>query len=73
MLPIIFLLVCTFLVLLPIYEEPYNTGIGVAIMLAGIPVYMVTVMWKTKPNLYRKFISKFTSVCGKRKPEFQTF
>lgn len=63
LLPIVFFITCVFLVLLPFYVSPYETGIGVAITLSGVPVYLLTVHWKSKPRLYRKMISK----CAKPK------
>lgn len=61
-LPVLFFVVCTFLVLLPCIESPYETGIGAAITLSGIPVYMVTIYWKSKPLIYRKAIDAFTKM-----------
>lgn len=58
-LPILFLIVCLFLLILPIYIEPFKTGMGAAITVSGIPVYLATVYWKHKPRLYRKIMSKF--------------
>ncbi|CAG2122862.1 unnamed protein product, partial [Medioppia subpectinata] len=39
-LPVIFFIICTFLLLLPFYERPFETGMGALITLSGIPVYM---------------------------------
>lgn len=58
LLPIVFFITCLFLVLLPFYVSPYETGIGVAITLTGVPIYFLTVQWKSKPRLYNKLISK---------------
>jgi len=59
-LPIIFFITCVFLVLLPFYVSPYETGIGIAITASGVPIYLLTVHWKSKPRLYRKLISKLS-------------
>ncbi len=56
-LPIVFFVTCAFLVLLPFYVSPFETGIGAAITLSGIPVYMVTIYWKSKPTFYKRSIS----------------
>ncbi|RWS03456.1 large neutral amino acids transporter small subunit 2-like protein, partial [Dinothrombium tinctorium] len=56
LLPLIFFVVCTFLVALPFYEKPWETGVGLGITLTGIPIYFLTVFWKKKPLLYRRFI-----------------
>ena len=57
--PIVFFVVCTFLVLLPFYVSPYETGIGAAITFSGIPVYLVTIKWKNKPKWYSSGIGMF--------------
>ncbi|CAG2167325.1 unnamed protein product [Oppiella nova] len=59
-LPVVFFITCTFLVLLPFYVSPYETGIGAAITFSGIPVYMVTIYWRSKPLIYKRFIRAFT-------------
>jgi len=38
-LPVVFLACCIFLVLVPVITEPRQTGIGVVIVLSGIPMY----------------------------------
>ncbi|XP_076333155.1 Y+L amino acid transporter 2-like [Tachypleus tridentatus] len=58
--PIVFLLICGFLVFLPFYVNPWDTGIGLAITLSGVPVYYLTVKWKKKPWLYRTIIKGIT-------------
>ena len=60
LLPILFFVACLFLLILPFYVSPIETGIGVAITLSGVPVYLVTVYWKSKPRFYKKLISKLT-------------
>lgn len=57
-LPIMFLIVCTFLVVLPFWSEPLEPVVGSAIIIAGIPVYFATIYWKTKPNCYKIVIGK---------------
>lgn len=57
-LPIFFFVVCTFLVLLPVFEKPVETGISALITLTGIPVYLATIAWKNKPALYNKINGK---------------
>lgn len=54
LLPLIFFVICTFLVTLPIYVSPVEVGVGVAIILAGIPVYYVFIYWKNKPEWLTK-------------------
>lgn len=58
-LPILFLLICVFLVLFPIYASPFETGMSLLITLSGIPLYFATAHWKSKPRLYKQAIGKF--------------
>lgn len=58
-LPLLFFIICLFLVLLPFYVSPFETGIGIIITLTGIPVYLLTVSWQSKPKAYNCFIGKF--------------
>ncbi|GIZ03089.1 hypothetical protein CEXT_605081 [Caerostris extrusa] len=53
-LPLISLFVCIFLVALPFYERPWETGIGTAVTLTGIPVYMMILFCSDKPRSYLK-------------------
>lgn len=64
-LPLTFLAVCVFLVTFPFYVSPWETGMGIAITLSGIPVYAVTIYWENKPKFYRTAISKFTALVQK--------
>ncbi|XP_053671690.1 Y+L amino acid transporter 2 [Anopheles nili] len=45
-LPIIFLICCLGLVLLPSFTEPFNLLVGLAITLSGVPVYYVCIVWR---------------------------
>lgn len=51
--PIVFLIICMALVLVPSYYEPANLGINVAITLSGVPFYFLCVKWKNKPKKYQ--------------------
>ncbi|GFY60166.1 large neutral amino acids transporter small subunit 2 [Trichonephila inaurata madagascariensis] len=64
-LPVTFLVVCGFLVTFPFYVSPWETGMGIAITITGIPVYMVTIYWRDKPKLYKRAIGKLTSLVQK--------
>ncbi|CAL4224587.1 unnamed protein product, partial [Meganyctiphanes norvegica] len=48
--PIIFLIGCLYLVIVPMISEPRATGMGILITLSGIPVYAFGVLWKNKPK-----------------------
>ncbi|CAG9771620.1 unnamed protein product [Ceutorhynchus assimilis] len=64
-LPITFLIICAFLVIFPCYESPLEVGIGVAIILIGIPVYLVTIWWKNKPKWLQQLFDGFNDGCAK--------
>lgn len=57
-LPVIFMVICLFLVTFPIFASPYETGISLLITLSGIPLYFATVYWDPKPRLYKEAICK---------------
>lgn len=52
--PIVFVAVCAFLVLVPCYERPYEVGMGTLITLSGVPAYFAGVAWKDKPTWFQK-------------------
>ncbi|KAA0199054.1 hypothetical protein HAZT_HAZT001200 [Hyalella azteca] len=57
--PIVFLLVCGFLVFLPIYVRPWEVGMGLFITATGVPAYLVGVRWKNKPAAFTRFSGRF--------------
>ena len=65
LLPCIFFVICTFLVTLPIYVSPVEVGVGVAIILAGIPVYFVFIYWTNKPRWLTRTSHSFNLMCAK--------
>merc|ERR1712098_964574 len=54
--PITFLLICTFLVFLPLYVRPLEVGMGLLITAAGVPVYMAAIRWRDKPKWFQEFL-----------------
>ncbi|KAL0101807.1 hypothetical protein PUN28_019148 [Cardiocondyla obscurior] len=67
-LPIIFFVICAFLVTFPCYVSPWEVGVGIIIILSGIPVYCIFIDWKSKPawlvNGSRKLYSKLVKTIG---------
>lgn len=47
-LPIIFLLICGFLVVVPCFVRPKELGVGILITLTGVPFYMIFIRWQPK-------------------------
>ncbi|XP_076455001.1 large neutral amino acids transporter small subunit 2-like isoform X2 [Babylonia areolata] len=58
--PIIYTIVTVYLVVLPLYASPVETGIGLAIICTGVPVYLIFVVWKSKPKAFDNFMDKMT-------------
>uniref|UniRef100_A0A665V279 Solute carrier family 7 member 8a n=1 Tax=Echeneis naucrates TaxID=173247 RepID=A0A665V279_ECHNA len=60
--PVIYLIFWAFLLIFSLYSEPVVCGIGLAIMLTGVPVYFLGVYWDNKPQCFDAFINKMTYV-----------
>lgn len=65
LLPIIFFIICAFLVILPCYVKPWEVGVGLVIIISGIPVYFLFIYWKNKPPWLRRIGDKLTILCAK--------
>ncbi|XP_004421287.1 large neutral amino acids transporter small subunit 2 isoform X1 [Diceros bicornis minor] len=63
--PIIYLLFWAFLLVFSLWSEPVVCGIGLAIMLTGVPVYFLGVYWQHKPRCFNNFIDLLTLVSQK--------
>nr|XP_054522362.1 large neutral amino acids transporter small subunit 2 isoform X3 [Pan troglodytes] len=63
--PIIYLLFWAFLLVFSLWSEPVVCGIGLAIMLTGVPVYFLGVYWQHKPKCFSDFIELLTLVSQK--------
>lgn len=57
---ILFLIICLFLVVFPLYTAPQDIGIGLFIILLGIPVYWLGVCWENKPKTFQRFMASLT-------------
>lgn len=65
MIPVTFVLLCAFLIVVPCFDAPWEVFMGVVFTLAGIPFYYLGVAWKNKPEWYQQRITKFTHGCQK--------
>lgn len=62
-LPVIFIICCIVLVLMPSLTQPMNLLIGIAITLAGIPFYYLCIAWKDKPKSYGRISGAIVNIC----------
>lgn len=62
MVPIVFVIICIFLIILPCWESPYEVGMGTLITISGIPAYYLGVCWKNKPREFNKFMGTFHNI-----------
>ncbi|KAF2365080.1 Amino acid/polyamine transporter I [Trinorchestia longiramus] len=72
--PIIFFVICVFLVATPVVTRPVELGVALAVMLTGVPVYFCCIYWKKKPACLRNFAYKLTFLCQvlcQAMPEFK--
>lgn len=64
-LPVIFLIICAFLVTFPFSVSPIEVGVALFIIIAGIPVYYLTIGWTNKPTWLLKASDSFNNCCAK--------
>jgi L-type amino acid transporter 8 len=63
--PILYLIVSVFLVLLPLYQNPSETMMGVIVILTALPVYWVFICWKNKPRSFQVKVDFLTVLVQK--------
>ena len=56
--PIIFFLICGFLVLMPVFEEPQVVGVGLAIIISGVPIFILFITHRSKISFLDSAITK---------------
>lgn len=64
-LPAIFLITCTFIVICSCFKYPKHVGIGVAFIALGVPIYMIFIKWQNKPNWILTACNSFNLACSK--------
>ncbi|XP_057692255.1 asc-type amino acid transporter 1 [Corythoichthys intestinalis] len=60
--PVCYLMFWALLLGFSLYSEPLVCGVGLVIMLTGVPVYILGVYWRAKPKCVNHFIETVTSV-----------
>ncbi|XP_065337268.1 Y+L amino acid transporter 2 [Cloeon dipterum] len=63
--PILFVFICAFLVILPIFDKPFDTGMGILITLSGIPAYLIGVKYENKPKWFNHALCALTDFVQK--------
>ncbi|KAH0950739.1 hypothetical protein HN011_002371 [Eciton burchellii] len=63
--PILFVLLCAFLVIVPCYSRPFEVIMGLLITMSGIPAYFFGVAWKKKPIWFQRINIKVTHTIQK--------
>ncbi|CAL8086426.1 unnamed protein product [Calicophoron daubneyi] len=59
--PIIYVTVTAILVVYSFIEKPFEALIGMIIILTAVPVYLLGIVWKRKPRVFRKFMHAVTT------------
>ncbi|XP_038069904.1 cystine/glutamate transporter-like [Patiria miniata] len=60
-LPFIFIICGLFVLAVSLYSSPMDCGIGAAITVAGIPLYLLFVWWENKPTWFTNAMDALTS------------
>ncbi|KAG5673102.1 hypothetical protein PVAND_003176 [Polypedilum vanderplanki] len=58
--PIIFVGICIFLIIVPVFDAPWEVFMGCFITLTGVPIYLICIAWKRKPKNFQNVIDKLT-------------
>ncbi|XP_067651476.1 large neutral amino acids transporter small subunit 2-like [Haliotis asinina] len=58
--PIVELVLAVVLICLSIYKKPKELGLCLGIVAAGVPVYFIFIMWKSKPKSFLRFMDRST-------------
>ncbi|XP_048752301.1 Y+L amino acid transporter 2-like isoform X2 [Ostrea edulis] len=65
LLPIFFIFICVFLLLMPLTIDANEVLWGIIMVLTGVPVYLLGITWKNKPRVFSEFIDSFTVLTQK--------
>lgn len=64
-LPLTFLVICTVLVIFSCFTHPMEVGVGIGLILLGVPFYGVFIMWENKPKRLQNACNAFNMTCSK--------
>ncbi|OWA55203.1 putative Large neutral amino acids transporter small subunit 2 [Hypsibius exemplaris] len=63
--PIIYLLCTIYIIILPLYQKPGKTGVGLLLMLTALPVYWIFISWRSKPSWLTRLSASLTRLTQK--------
>lgn len=63
--PVLYILATIFITIVPMIASPIETGIGIAIIATGVPVYFFFIARKNKSQLEKKILGVLTDVLQK--------
>ncbi|XP_076111068.1 large neutral amino acids transporter small subunit 2-like [Mytilus galloprovincialis] len=63
--PIFFLIICAFLLIVPLLDSPKECFMGMIVVASGIPVYILGVCWEKKPKSFLSLCDKFSVLTQK--------
>lgn len=63
--PLVQLVINIAVLILAIYEKPQRMGVGLAILFAGVPVYWLGVLWRSKPPEFTHLVEGLTRFAQK--------
>ncbi|XP_076448817.1 large neutral amino acids transporter small subunit 1-like isoform X2 [Babylonia areolata] len=58
--PLAQLLINVAVLILAVYQKPHRMGVGLAILFAGVPVYWLGVLWRSKPPEFTQLVEGLT-------------
>ena len=61
--PVLYILASAMITVVPMAASPRETGIGTAIILTGVPVYLTLIAWKNKPTFIRRSLGESNVFC----------
>lgn len=63
-LPIVYLFVCTFIIIFSCFKQPVILGFGIIFIVIGFPMYYVFI-WREKPRWFQSACNSFNLMCSK--------